>query len=120
MAFRLGTARVTVPTEAAWLDQIIGTTPGREGVAVRFGWESVHFRSARTAYGWRTPVQGSMGKGWPDLVLVRPPRIIFAECKVTTKLRPEQQAVLDLLRDCGAEVYVWRPEDFDEVARLLR
>ena len=85
------------------------------------GWEVVHFRSAQTKHGWRTPVQGTMGKGWPDLILARPPRLIAAECKSDTgKVDEEQARILDLLGRCGIEVYVWRPKDLDTIAGILR
>lgn len=61
-------------------------------------------------------------KGWPDLVLIRPPRIIFAELKSATgKLTGEQDATLELLRECNLnEVYVWRPADLQNIAEILR
>jgi hypothetical protein len=61
-------------------------------------------------------------RGWPDLALCRPPRLILAELKRETgELSKSQVPVIELLRQCpGVEVYVWRPSDFDEVARVLR
>jgi hypothetical protein len=43
-----------------------------------FGWHVAHFRPARTAHGWRTPVAAD-GAGFPDIVaswrrLLRRPR----------------------------------------------
>lgn len=67
-------------------------------MAELFGWRWVHFRPARTSYGWRTPVSGPLGKGWPDLTLVRDDRMIFAELKRDgEKATPEQEEVLRLL-----------------------
>lgn len=43
-------------------------------------WMVAHFRPAQTARGWRTPVEAE-GAGFPDLVLVRATRLIFAELK---------------------------------------
>jgi hypothetical protein len=59
--------------------------------------------------------------GFPDLVLVRPPRIIFAELKVGKRHpTPAQERWLNLLRECrGVEVYLWRPEDWEEIQMLL-
>ncbi len=75
------------------------------------GWRVAHFRAARTAHGWRTPVAAD-GAGWPDLCLVRE-RIIFAEIKGDgDRVRPDQQAWLDTLAAAGAAVYVWRPQDW--------
>lgn len=83
------------------------------------GWTHVHFRPAMTSKGYRTPVSGPLGKGWPDLVLVRE-RVIFAELKsVKGKLSLEQDYVLEELRRAGAEVYLWRPEDRDQIGEVL-
>lgn len=60
--------------------------------------------------------------GFPDLVLVRATdsRLIFAELKKETgTLSAEQALWLDLLRLCGAEVYVWRPSDLPAVQEVL-
>ncbi len=60
--------------------------------------------------------------GFPDLVLVKPGRLIFAEVKTATgKLTPYQQTWLDLLRHAVAdvEVYVWRPHDFPAIIAIL-
>ena len=83
------------------------------------GWTHVHFRPAMTSKGYRTPVSGPLGKGWPDLVLVRE-RIIFAELKSEKgKVSLEQDYVLGELRRAGAEVYVWRPSDRDKIGKVL-
>lgn len=59
--------------------------------------------------------------GFPDLVLARRPRVIFAELKRQDKgPTPDQQAWLDELRACGQEAYLWKPSDWDEIARILR
>lgn len=59
--------------------------------------------------------------GFPDLVLVRPPRIIFAELKreqgVTTR---EQSRWGEAINQCDAPIWeVWRPTDVDHVHRML-
>lgn len=89
-------------------------------VAHLAGWRVAHFRAGRTADGWRTPVAAD-GAGWPDLVLVRPPRLIFAELKSATgKLSGRQQVWLDTLRLLPqAEVFVWRPSDWDALVETL-
>ena len=49
-------------------------------MAKLLGWRCVHFRPARTLHGeWRTAIEGHAG--FPDLVLLRPPRLVFAELK---------------------------------------
>jgi hypothetical protein len=66
------------------------------------------------------------GAGFPDLVLVRAPRIIFAELKTPTgRVRPAQEVWLGELRtwnvdgDPLVEVYLWRPDDLDDIAKVL-
>lgn len=84
------------------------------------GWSWVHFRPAQTARGWRTPVSGTLGKGWPDLVLAKRGRVVFAELKSDAgRLDDAQTAVLDTLREAGAEVFVWRPRDWDGIVEAL-
>jgi hypothetical protein len=76
------------------------------GWKMQFSWTSLH-----------SP------RGFPDLVLANPEqrRVIFAELKSEKGiLRPEQQAWLDILKACGQEVYLWRPHDIEEIARILR
>lgn len=62
--------------------------------------------------------------GFPDLVLVRPPRLIFAELKTAKgRLTREQGGWLtDLgaLALPGVEVYVWRPDDWNEIVERLK
>lgn len=100
-------------TEAEWQDQVTS-------LATLLGWSWGHFRPAKTSRGWRVPVSGPLGAGWPDLVLVRSDRIIFAELKRDrkAKLRPEQERVLELLGS-ASETYVWRPDDIESVAQIL-
>jgi hypothetical protein len=60
--------------------------------------------------------------GFPDVVLLRPPRCIFAELKTEHgRVNVAQHQWLDALRDCpGVEVFVWRPSDLPTIAELLR
>jgi hypothetical protein len=84
-------------------------------------WRVAHFRPGLTQTGkWRTAVQGD-GKGFPDLVLVRPHRVIFAELKSNKgKLSDEQEKwVMDLKRSEGVECYVWRPDFWSVIERIL-
>jgi hypothetical protein len=86
-----------------------------------FGWRLAHFRPARTARGWVTPVAAD-GKGYPDLCMVRD-RIVFAELKSDNgALTVEQQDWLHALGAAGVERYVWRPSDWVDgtIERVLR
>ena len=60
-------------------------------------------------------------KGYPDLTLCRPPRVIIAEVKSDKgKLTEAQSEWLDALRGCpGVEVYLWRPGMWDEIEAVL-
>lgn len=90
-------------------------------VAKLAGWRSLHIRPAGRADGsWRTPIGGD-GKGWPDLTLVRPPRLLFVELKSESgTLRPQQCEWLDALRLLPmCETYVWRPSDWDTLVKVL-
>jgi hypothetical protein len=107
-------------TEAALQLRIVET-------AAWLGWHSAHWRALQNRRGiWQVPVEGGLGKGWPDLTLLHPDRrrIIFAELKRQEKpLEPDQERVLGMLRQLvgprevggivvpTVEVYVWRPSD---------
>jgi VRR-NUC domain len=103
------------------------------------GWQWVHFRPAQTSRGWRTPVSGPLGKGWPDLVLVRERdrRLLFIELKAGKgKTTPEQNRVFEALywlqtEGCFASdgtrlggtriaVHRWWPQHWDEIEAVLR
>lgn len=81
-------------------------------VAKIFGFRVAHFRKAWSEKGWRTPVSGD-GKGWPDLVLCAPGRLLFVELKVAgRKPTAEQLDWLEALRSAGQEVYLWTDKDW--------
>jgi hypothetical protein len=91
-------------TEKQWLWQV-------QDLASKLRWTHYHpFLSVRSP------------RGWPDLALCRPPRLILAELKSDKgKLTAAQALWLELLNDCPAvEVYVWRPADFPDVLEVLR
>ena len=61
--------------------------------------------------------------GYPDLVLAQPDegRLVYAELKSDNgKLTASQVEWIEALRACGQEVYIWRPDDITEIARLLQ
>ena len=61
-------------------------------------------------------------KGFPDLVLTRPPRVIFVELKTQNgRLLEAQKYWLGELAQCpGVESYIWRPSDWERVLEVLR
>jgi len=89
----------------------------KPGIATTLGWQS-H---------WTFNSKGS-AHGFPDRVLARD-RVIFAELKreLTGKRSedknrapsPAQVEWLDRLAAAGAEAYLWRPSDLDEIAVIL-
>lgn len=88
-------------------------------------WASVVNDTARLG-GWRryhTYLSKRSPRGFPDLVLVRDGRLIFAELKTeakTSKATQEQDEWLAALRDvAGVEVYLWRPSDWSDVVEVL-
>lgn len=89
-------------------------------LAKLYGWRAAHFRPARTAYGWRTAVEGD-GKGWPDWVLLRGSRCLIIELKKQLEQPDEhQEAWLAAWgRIPGAEVYVWRPSDIEVIVQVI-
>ena len=62
--------------------------------------------------------------GFPDLVLARYGRLIFAELKREGEVPDDNQEIwLNLLRSghsVHVEVYVWRPSDWREIENILR
>jgi hypothetical protein len=90
---------------------------GKKGLATMLGWESQ----------WTFLSKGSRA-GYPDRTCCRE-RIVFVELKreLTGRLSEDrkrqptdaQVAWLDRLATAGGEVYLWRPSDLDEIARVL-
>jgi len=70
--------------------------------------------------------------GFPDLVMVRPPRLVFAELKAGAHLKPtpaQAEWLLDLTKvgeafrhaagGLGVETYLWNPDHLDEIQKVL-
>jgi len=74
------------------------------------GWLTYHTHDSRRSQA-----------GFPDLVLVRPPAVLFAELKSEGGgLRPEQRGWLRALEACpGVAVRLWMPGDWPEVEEVL-
>jgi hypothetical protein len=78
-------------------------------LAKLFGWKAYHTHDSR-----HSPA------GWPDLVLIRRPRVIFAELKTDRNhLTDDQRACLEELRACGQEAYEWHPRNWKSIERIL-
>jgi hypothetical protein len=74
--------------------------------------------------GWRTyhpHLSKWSERGWPDVVLCRPPRVMFLELKSETgKVSAEQAEWIEALRACGLDARIVRPSGFDELVGALR
>lgn len=74
-----------------------------------FHWLCYHTHDSR-----RSP------EGFPDLVMVRRNRLIFAELKTEKgRVKLSQKEWLDALREAGEETYVWRPSAWQDITRIL-
>ena len=92
-----------VVTEAQWQNTVVEA-------AQLLGWWVFHDHDSRKNQA-----------GFPDLVLIRPPRVMFLELKRETgKLTTAQGEVLGLLEDCpGVEVEVARPSNWSSLVEWL-
>src|SRR5262245_41255878 len=83
------------------------------------GWLVMHQRPGRLKGGtWRTAIQGD--PGFPDLVLCRGTRLVVAELKSSKGTTSEPQRLwLNALQNTGAEVFLWRPEDWTQILGTL-
>ena len=89
-------------------------------LAHRLNWRVAHFHKVQNKQGrWLTPVAAD-GGGWPDLVLVKGPHLIFAELKADGKqLQLEQAIWKDALEKAGAEFHCWKPADWNSIEYTL-
>lgn len=79
------------------------------------GWLVMHTRPAWSEKGWRTPIEGDAG--FPDLVLARHGKVIYAELKSEKgRVTAAQQKWMTALGD----VHLWRPSDLDQIKEVLR
>lgn len=82
-------------------------------------------RDTAALYRWRyyhTYDSRRSAPGFPDVVLVRDHRLIFAELKTDTgRITPAQLAWLaSLERVTEVQAHVWRPRDWPTVLRTLQ
>lgn len=94
-------------TEGIFVNRIL--TTAREK-----GWLAYHTHDSR----------GSAA-GFPDIVMVRPPRVVFAECKTDDTARSKtteaQDTWLAALGACPAvERYLWRYKDWQQILEVLK
>ncbi len=87
--------------------------------ARKHGWLVHHARTARESSGrYATPIQGD--KGFPDLVLVKEGRVVFAELKSERgRIKPDQVRWRDAITKGAVEYYLWRPSDWERILEVL-
>jgi hypothetical protein len=82
------------------------------------GYRVAHFRPARTASGWCTPMTGD--EGFPDLICARPGRVLALELKAARgRLGPGQAEWLEAMQGAIVHAKVVRPAELDELLALL-
>ncbi|HYW27703.1 MAG TPA: VRR-NUC domain-containing protein [Terriglobales bacterium] len=87
----------------------------------RFQSQVLRYAALRGWHAYHTLRSDGSAAGFPDLVLVRRPRVVFAELKSDRgRCTPEQRAWLAELAECSVEVRLWRPGDWEEIERCLR
>ena len=75
-------------------------------------------------FGWKVyhPMLSKWSeRGFPDLTMVRPPRVIFAELKTARgrrSIHQDEWAEL-LLVSPAVEYHLWRPDNIDMIATVL-
>ena len=91
-------------------------------LAELLGYQWAHFRPARPRRAGAPPSRDRLGKGWPDLVLIRERdhRLVVIEVKATGgRATADQKRVLDLFRAAGVETFVVWPNGFASIAEWL-
>lgn len=90
-------------SESQWQGRVVD-------LAAWQGWRTYHTYDSRRS-----------APGFPDLVMVRGTRLIFAELKSATgRVSVDQRAWLADLACCpGIETHLWRPADWDDVQTTL-
>ena len=116
----LGTARppLLTVTEAEFQTAVVE-------LAELCGWLLYHFhdsrREVRRREGTRLFIGDAATSGFPDLVLVRPPEVLFAELKSEKgRMTAKQEKWREALSQCtGVRYYLWRPSDWGEIERVM-
>lgn len=94
------------PNEQAFTDAVVG-------LFKMAGFRVMHMRGNT-----KRQIQGHAG--YPDIIATRGGRLIFAELKMDKGVTStEQETWLHELDKSVAEVYLWRPMDWDEIQRII-
>jgi hypothetical protein len=85
------------------------------------GWRVFHVHDSRRQVAPGRFVGDRDAAGFPDLVLVREGRLLFAELKSPEgRLSQSQRQWLQALDMTGAEVAIWRPDEWPAIETTLR
>ena len=99
----------------------VNTPAKRNRPEQTFQREVQEFARANEWIDWHVLRSKGMRAGFPDLVLLRPPELIWVELKAPNgKVTTAQKEMHDMLRACGQTIYVWKPEDWDEIVEVLK
>jgi len=83
--------------------------------------EVQEFARANEWIDWHQLKSKGTRAGFPDLVLLREPDCLWIELKAPNgKVTTAQKEMHDMLRACGQTIYVWKPEDWDEIVEVLK
>lgn len=80
--------------------------------------------NAAETYGWNwyhanQPLRDRAG--FPDLVLIRPPKLLICELKSKRgRVSPQQAEWIEDLTACGVDARIVRPDDLEAVLTILR
>lgn len=85
------------------------------------GWAVFHHHDSRRQVAPGVFVGDKDAKGFPDLILLRPPQVLVIEVKRELgKTTPEQDVWLRRWSECGITALVARPSNWPEVERAIR
>jgi len=125
------TAAGTAPDARSGGKRIAATATAQPRAADRKAWTEARLlrevRRFARRHGWadyHAAISMGAPAGFPDLVLVRPPVIIFAELKSARgRLSSSQRAWLERFQQCSipgrVETHIWRPNDWPDILRIL-
>lgn len=90
-------------------------------LAHMYGWKVAHFRTSQIKTGVYATAVDADGAGFPDLVMVRGERLIFAELKVgKNKLSQKQIEWCDALLTAGARWCLWHERDLNLIKEIIK
>ncbi len=80
----------------------------------------MNYAKAMKWFAYHNPDSRRSAAGFPDLVLVRPPHVLFVELKTEKgRVSDQQEQLIEMLKACNQEVHVWRPRDLQTIHERL-